>query len=188
MSWLVLPGPSHQFWTKLAWDPERTGKLSYPGNLSWDAVATRIGMSSAGTHGLWAGLAIVTLIVGAAAARRYVMAGSGVFAVLLVAITGLLISPVSWSHHWIWMVMIVPLLISPNRLGGWIRVMLGGLLVLVVLAPYWWFAAGDGAKVAEAVTPIWAFALLVVTCLIKPPTTTSRIDRPGSVVAQFASP
>jgi alpha-1,2-mannosyltransferase len=81
----------------------------------------------------------------------------------MVAITGLLVSPVSWSHHWIWMVMIVPLLLSPNELRRNVRVVLVGLLVLVVLAPYWWFSPGWLASVAEAITPIWAFVVLSVT-------------------------
>ncbi len=189
LAWLLLPGPSHEFWTKLAWDPERTGKLSYPGNLSWDAVIARMGLSPAGARYLWAGLVLVTLFVGAIAATRYVKAGSEAFAVLVVAITGLLISPVSWSHHWIWMVLIIPLLMSGNELNGRIRLVLGGLLLLVVLAPYWWFAPGLGAKLTEAVTPLWAFVFLVITCLIKP---TSRApamkDRSERAVAQFASP
>jgi alpha-1,2-mannosyltransferase len=163
LAWLVLPGPSHEFWTKFVWEPERTGKLSYPGNLSWDAVSVRIGLSSADTRYLWAGLAMVTLVVGVVAASRCVKAGSEVGGVLMVAITGLLVSPVSWSHHWIWMVMIVPLLLSPHELHRNVRVVLVGLLALVVLAPYWWFAPGWLASVAEAITPIWAFVVLSVT-------------------------
>jgi alpha-1,2-mannosyltransferase len=163
LAWLVLPGPSHEFWTKFVWEPERTGKLSYPGNLSWDAVSVRIGLSSADTRYMWAGLAMVTLVVGVVAASRCVKAGSEVGGVLMVAITGLLVSPVSWSHHWIWMVMIIPLLLSPNELSRNVRVVLVGLLALVVLAPYWWFAPGWLASAAEAVTPIWAFVVLSVT-------------------------
>lgn len=163
LAWLVLPGPSHEFWTKFVWEPERTGKLSYPGNLSWDAVSVRMGFSSADTRYLWAGLAMVTLVVGVVAASRCVKAGSEVGGVLMVAITGLLVSPVSWSHHWIWMVMIVPLLLSPNELHRNVRVALVGLLALVVLAPYWWFAPGWLASVTEATTPIWAFVVLSLT-------------------------
>lgn len=165
LAWLVLPGPSHQFWTKLAWEPERTGKLSYPGNLSWDAVIVRMGPSSAGARYLWAAFVVVTLVVGAMAATRCVKAGSDTCAVLVVAITGLLVSPISWSHHWVWLVMAIPLLLSPNELNRPIRVMLAGLLLLAVVAPYWWFPSGWIASLAEAVTPIWAFALLSVTCV-----------------------
>jgi alpha-1,2-mannosyltransferase len=163
LAWFVLPGPSHQFWTKFVWEPERTGKLSYPGNLSWDAVSVRTGLSSADTRYLWVGLALVTLVVGVVAASRCVKAGSEVGGVLMVAITGLLVSPVSWSHHWIWMIMIVPLLLTRNELHRNVRLALAGLLGLVVLAPYWWFAPGWLASTAEAVTPIWGFVVLSVT-------------------------
>ncbi len=163
LAWLLLPGPSHEFWTKFVWEPERTGKLSYPGNLSWDAVSVRTGLSSADTRYLWVGLAAVTLVVGVIAASRCVAAGSEVGGVLMVAITGLLMSPVSWSHHWIWMIMIVPLLLSPNELHRNVRLALVGLLGLVVLAPYWWFGPGWLASAAEAITPIWGFVVLSVT-------------------------
>lgn len=165
IAWMVLPGPSHEFWTKFVWQPERTGSLSYPGNLSWDAVAVRTGMASAEARYLWAGLAAVTLVVGTVAAARCVRAGSEVGGVFMVAITGLLVSPVSWSHHWIWMVTAVPLLLSPNELHRNTRLTLVGLVVLVVLAPYWWFSQGWLASVAEAVTPVWAFVLLCVTAV-----------------------
>ena len=107
----------------------------------------------------------MTLVVGAVAATRCLKAGSETYAVLVVAITGLLVSPISWSHHWIWLVMAVPLLLSQNELNRTLRLMLSGLLLLMVLAPYWWFASGWIASLAEAVTPIWAFALLSLTCV-----------------------
>ncbi len=81
----------------------------------------------------------------------------------MVAITGLLVSPVSWSHHWIWMVMIVPLLLSPAELHRNVRLALAGLMALVVLAPYWWFAPGWLASAAEAIAPVWAFGVLALT-------------------------
>lgn len=182
LAWIVLPGPSHEFWTKFVWEPERTGKLSYPGNLSWDAVSVRLDLSSADTRYLWAGLAMVTLVVGVIAASKCVEAGSEVGGVLMVAITGLLVSPVSWSHHWIWMVMIVPLLLSPHELNRKVRVALVGLLALVVLAPYWWFAPGWLASAAEAITPTWAFVVLSVTA--------ASAQRSGamSTEAEVASP
>jgi hypothetical protein len=125
---------------------------------------------------------MVTLVVGVIAASKCVEAGSEVGGVLMVAITGLLVSPVSWSHHWIWMVMIVPLLLSPHELNRKVRVALVGLLALVVLAPYWWFAPGWLASAAEAITPTWAFVVLSVTA--------ASAQRSGamSTEAEVASP
>jgi len=176
LAWLVLPGPSHEFWTRFVWDPERTGKLTYPGNLSWDAVLVRTGLTHGPEHLAWAGCAVVTVVVGCIAASRCVGAGSDVGALFVVAVTGLLVSPVSWSHHWIWMVVAVPLLLSRRALGARTQVALGVLLGLVVLAPYWWFPTGWVAATAEAVTPIWAFVLLGVACLDPPPRSRTSAD------------
>ena len=37
------------------------------------------------------------------AARRVLRAGEPVLAVICIALFGLAVSPVSWSHHWVWM-------------------------------------------------------------------------------------
>jgi alpha-1,2-mannosyltransferase len=182
LAWLILPGPSHAFWRTLVWQPERTGKLSYPGNLSWDAVFVRSGLSSADARHLWMVAAAVTVVVGAVAASRCTRAGADVAAVFMVALTGLLVSPVSWSHHWIWVVVALPLLLPRAGLGAPVRVGLAGLLLLTLLAPYWWFQPGGAASIAEGVAPVYAFALLCLTCVVSP-----RRVMPGVGAARMAS-
>ncbi len=180
MAWLVLPNPSHAFWSKLVWQPERTGKLSYPGNLSWDAVIVRTGLGSSPARALWLVAAAVTVAVGTLAAARCLRAGAEVAGVLVVALTGLLASPVSWSHHWIWMVLAVPLMLVGRDLRSGVRLLLGGLTMLVVAAPYWWFHGGAVAAAAEALTPVCAFALLCVVCVGGPLLGPARTDAPPS--------
>ncbi|MBV8464056.1 MAG: DUF2029 domain-containing protein, partial [Acidimicrobiales bacterium] len=165
VAWLLLPSASHAFWTSLVWDPERTGKLTYPGNLSWDAVVVRTGLDPSAARHLWMAAALVTVVVGAVAAVRCTRAGADVATVFVVALTGLLVSPVSWSHHWIWVVVGIPLVFSGRELPLRLRLLVSGLLVLTLLAPYWWFHPGGAASVAEALVPGWAFAVLTVTAL-----------------------
>jgi alpha-1,2-mannosyltransferase len=57
--------------------------------------------------------------------RRYHRAGQPLTALLVTAFFGILLSPVSWSHHYVWVVPLVVLLLSrlPDRLpDGWDRV------------------------------------------------------------------
>ena len=50
----------------------------------------------------WLVLAILVVIAGLAAAAWLYRAGQPVPAMLACALTGLLVSPLSWDHHWVW--------------------------------------------------------------------------------------
>ncbi len=80
------------------------------------------------------------------------------------AMASLLASPISWTHHRIW-VLLIPALMPRHRTAGIprpVRIMLWGLLALTVAAPYWWFSHGILADAAEAVLPAWTAAVLLV--------------------------
>jgi alpha-1,2-mannosyltransferase len=63
-------------------------------------------------------------------------------------ILGLLISPISWSHHWVWAIPALVLLLG----GGltrrdWPLVVAGALAVgLFVIGPHWTVPQGDGLE------------------------------------------
>ncbi|MGL5818411.1 MAG: glycosyltransferase 87 family protein [Phycicoccus sp.] len=73
------------------------------------------------------------LAVGVAfvAARRLARAGDEVGALLVVAVGGLLASPVSWSHHWIWFVPLLLWLVHRRHL-----LLAGAVAVTSWLAPF----------------------------------------------------
>ena len=53
---------------------------------------------------LWVGLSIVIVVLGVGAAAVLDRAGRTVAGWLTCALTGLLVSPISWDHHWVWVV------------------------------------------------------------------------------------
>jgi hypothetical protein len=71
------------------------------------------------------------LAVAAVLARRGDWLGAGA----VTAVTGLIVSPISWTHHWVWM---VPALVVLMRGGLGARVAAACTYVLFVLAPMWW--------------------------------------------------
>jgi alpha-1,2-mannosyltransferase len=86
------------------------------------------------------------------------------------AMASLLASPISWTHHWIW-VLLIPALMPRHRTSGIprpVRIMLWGLLALTIAAPYWWFSHGILADAAEAALPTWTAALLLVWSVTHP--------------------
>lgn len=57
------------------------------------------------------------LALGIAAARRQLRIGDDVAALTAIAVGGLLASPLSWTHHWVWAVPAVMVLVSRRQWG-----------------------------------------------------------------------
>jgi alpha-1,2-mannosyltransferase len=115
---LIVPGPSADFWGRLVHGDTGMGhSIIYYANQSVMADVVRVlGLGpGAGLLGLAAG-AVVGL-VGVWAAVLWHRLGEVGLAVSLCGVAGLLASPVSWLHHFVW---VVPLGVS-LVLGRWGR-------------------------------------------------------------------
>ena len=164
LSWLLWPALSRNYWLHDLLLPGRAGNLGYAGNQSWNAILHRPPFPANGSEAAWVVLSVLTVAVSAFLAWRLASSGQRALAILPVALAGLLVSPISWSHHWVWLLLIPPLMI-PRRaayLARPVQAMLWGLVALAVLAPYWWVTNGIGGDILGAVLPLWAFAALVV--------------------------
>jgi alpha-1,2-mannosyltransferase len=82
----------------------RTGFVGWEGNQSLLGLITRLAGSVASGQRFWIWVAIVAIVVGLATAVLLDRAGHRVIAVLACALTGILASPISWDHHWVWVV------------------------------------------------------------------------------------
>ena len=65
-------------------------------------IVTRLSGSVASGQHPWEFAAFFALIAGLSAAWFFERAGHHVVAILATALTGLLVSPISWDHHWVW--------------------------------------------------------------------------------------
>jgi alpha-1,2-mannosyltransferase len=100
----VLPHDSSQWWLHGMFmsDGSRAGFIGWAGNQSLRAIITRFAGSVAAGQAPWIAAALVALAAGLTAACLLDRAGYPVPALLVTALTGLLISPISWDHHWVW--------------------------------------------------------------------------------------
>lgn len=123
----VLPEASRRFWTELVWQPDRVGRLENAANQSVRGLIVRI------THTrepdkVWmlliAAVAIAGLVVAVFAHRRL----GDRWGLPVVAVTGLLMAPIAWTHHWVWCVPIAVLLWADAR------------RLLYAVAVFWTFA------------------------------------------------
>lgn len=102
---VLLPTSWLAFWFHALWDPQRVGGLPYAGNQSVTGAvwrATGPGGAPALTYLISA--AVLAFLVRGIWLRPHI---DRLAAVLACAFAGLLISPVSWSHHWVWVVPLI---------------------------------------------------------------------------------
>ena len=114
LGFTVLPRDSATWWIHgLFFQGTRAGFPGVMQNQSLRGLLTRLaGSVTAGTP-WWIAAATLTTIIGLAAATALHRAGHPMPAILTTALTGLLISPISWDHHWVW---IIPGLITMTSL------------------------------------------------------------------------
>src|SRR5439155_93248 len=118
-----LPGPSRTFWLGgVFYNQNRVGDPANPSNQSLAGAVARLAGTADPPRQWWlvavfaVGLAGLTVAVWAHR-RGYRMAGFG-----CCAVTGLLVSPMSWTHHWVWAVPVLVWLIAAawrRRSAAW---------------------------------------------------------------------
>ncbi len=119
VTWAIVPTTSTDFWGRLAHGDTGLGSsIVYYTNQSVVADVMRIfGMGkSVSTAALL--LAVVVAGVGVWAAVLWHRRGETAFAVTLCGVAGLLASPVSWSHHFVWVVPFALCLLGTARYPG----------------------------------------------------------------------
>jgi alpha-1,2-mannosyltransferase len=163
MMWLGWPGLSSTFWTKDLANTSRVGQLAFLGNQSLLGVLHRASLTSPADRALWLAASVIALAAGVVIAWRCIAERQRPLAMLAIALCGLLVSPISWSHHWVWVVLIPPMLLTTARgaIPALTRWMLWGVAALCVLGPYWWLSTGWAAEALGDVLPLWTLALLV---------------------------
>jgi len=137
---------SVRYWTSVVFQTGRPGSPLYAANQSIQGVLSRAGLdprTPAGTAE-WLALSAVVLVLAVAAMRRAAAGSQDAWALSLNAFAGLLISPISWSHHWVWAEMgVLVLAITSLRRrdrGGLVAAAIG--VAIFAAAPQWWFPHG----------------------------------------------
>lgn len=175
LTWAVWPQESAVFFGSAMWDPGRAGFADYAGNQNLKGLVARWLPESAWTP-VWAVCALA-VVVGTVLVLLRLAPGrwrrqeapppaegrarthdAGLELLLGVVVTmtsGLLISPISWSHHWVWCLpLLVGLAEAARRWEApalWVTTAVGA--VVFTLAMHWWFPEQNHV---EQDWPVWA--------------------------------
>jgi alpha-1,2-mannosyltransferase len=96
LGFAAIPRDSTAWWLDGLF--QQAGRVGFPGvtqNQSLNGIITRFAGSVAGGRPAWT-------VAGVACAVALHRAGQPALGILACALTGLLVSPISWDHHWVW--------------------------------------------------------------------------------------
>jgi alpha-1,2-mannosyltransferase len=101
----LAPRDSVSYWFQDFFDTNRVGNLGFSYNQSLRGMVARLGIPSSLEGPLWVLLCLGVLALAWLVVRRARLAGQDLPAMLAVGVLSLLVSPVSWAHHWVWAVL-----------------------------------------------------------------------------------
>jgi alpha-1,2-mannosyltransferase len=122
-----------------------SGSVFYT-NQTLQAVLSRAGAAELTVTAVWALLTVALLLLIAPVVRR----DGPVSALVAVAAFALLVSPTSWSHHWVWAAPALLLAVAMAvrlRSAGW-AVTAAVLMLACYVAPFQFLPRTDGAELA----------------------------------------
>jgi len=171
------PRVSWAYWTRYATDARRIGAAYYISNQSLQAAADRLDHRVVPAGPVDA-VALVVLVAGVALAAWAYRASSDLLGILVCAATGLLVSPVTWAHHMVW---IVPVLVwlawAPDRPRSGRAAAAAGA-VLFWWAPIWTVPNGADRELSEhCVQLALGNAFFLATVLFLAGTTVLMVSR-----------
>ncbi len=192
LGFLLLPGESVTYWSLMLRDTGRIGGAGYVDNLSVRGALLHFLGPDYDASVAWLAISLVLVALAAFIIREFSRRGERILPIAVNAVLMLLISPISWSHHWVWIVVVLAVLAAqalrlPPEFRTY-RVTAGVLftvtLLVFVLSPKtigrllgaedldsqlttgWLMASSAGVFCALGIVAFWAFL--------------ARAPRPGS--------
>lgn len=188
---------SIEYWTETVRNTDRIGTATLNTNQNIAGTLARLGLDEGPRFALWVIACFAVLALTVWAVRRVLRSGideGPVVALICVAMFGLVVSPVSWSHHWVWS---LPTLVVTGVLAYRMRrthpaalylaaVTLIGFALMVwtpiaLLTPHHETAASVVRQLAADSYLWWALAVIVVIGVVS-------TRRAGDTAAAPATP
>jgi alpha-1,2-mannosyltransferase len=128
------PSASRTYWGQhLFVDAHRIGRVENASNQSVRGVLARM-LRTTNVPTWWVVVAAAFFIAGTTAAVVIYRAGFPVWSLTAMGITALIASPISWSHHWVWCAVMLPVCVDLVRVRAQARYAVVAVLVLLPFA------------------------------------------------------
>jgi alpha-1,2-mannosyltransferase len=164
LGFLVAPAESWKFWL----DNPVSGVSGSPffTNQTFEAVLVRAGVDGVAGRISWLLLSAALLVLAVPVIRR----APAPLALVATAGVGLLVSPTSWSHHWVW---VAPALLVAAATAwrahsrGWLAATVAMAAVFVIAPHQWWLPrAGERELTWTPLQQVWGSTYVWFTVLL----------------------
>lgn len=143
---------SWEYWTETVRNTDRIGTATLNTNQNIAGALARLGLGEDARFVLWVALCFAVLAGTVWAAQRALRAQQPVLALICVAMFGLVVSPVSWSHHWVWA---LPAVLVTAVLAVRLRHVALGVVSAAGLALMVWTPITLLPEHRETTAPLW---------------------------------
>lgn len=145
LGFVVNPHGAWTFWTSAVRDSSRVGSALYAGNQALSGVLPRVAGSTLAPGVLLVAQAIAAVAALCAAAWLF-RRRAELMAVLTAAFGMLAVSPISWSHHWVWAWPALLVLVAAGRRQRAAWVLALAWAVCFGARSIWWPPFGHDAE------------------------------------------
>jgi alpha-1,2-mannosyltransferase len=114
-AWLLLPQDSKTYWTSAIFSPGRLGSNSGTSDQSLRGMLLRAFLPGQAPGAVWVAVAAVVAVAGFAVVRRLAMQGREMEGIAVTGLLGVLLSPVSWIHYFVVVVLVLGAILADGR-------------------------------------------------------------------------
>ena len=161
LAFVLLPAPSVAYWTDKLWQTGRVGRTDSTVNKSLLGLLSRQLPDGVPVTLVWLAVAAAVAALAYWRASRHLREGEALAATLAVGALSVAVSPISWPHHQLWLVLAAAWYLL---LRGRTPLVLGSVLFAVFFFYPWFddYAAGTVGPLAAIGVELPALAVLVV--------------------------
>jgi alpha-1,2-mannosyltransferase len=137
---IAAPEDSADWWLdKIVSTGDSFGTV-YAGNLTLRSLLAKQELTGTALNSFWLLGSIVLVVLAILGIRYALRVGNTALALMVNAVLVLLISPISWSHHWVWAAPTLALLFAMSLRHSWYGVMLTVTFcaLVVMIGPQWY--------------------------------------------------
>jgi alpha-1,2-mannosyltransferase len=136
-AWLLIPADSVSYWTSAIFQSGRLGSNAGTSNQSLRGILLRQFLPGQAPGALWAAVAVVVAVAGFAVVRRLARESRKLEAMAVTALLWVLLSPVSWIHHFVVVIVAIGAILADGRSPRRVALAIATAAFFALTIPWW---------------------------------------------------